>query len=149
MPRTDAAAGRCFFAAALDRGGKSWYFYLAYFAARNKEGLCMRARKKRNNTVLLSVFVLLLAAVFFVAGFYSGRSSAPEGTAAGEGLEGLAAEDDGAAGGGPAEALEVVGDGDEQAVVLADAPIFGDVDNGVHGDASRQTATGIAHGKSW
>lgn len=42
----------------------------------------MRARKKRNNTVLLSVFVLLLAAVFFVAGFYSGRSSAPEGTAA-------------------------------------------------------------------
>ena len=40
----------------------------------------MRARKNRKNTGLLSVFVLLLAAVFFVAGFYSGRSSAPERT---------------------------------------------------------------------
>ena len=51
-----------------------------------------------------------------------------EGAAAGEGVEGLVAENDGLADGERAETLVIVGNEEQQRAVAADAPAFGNAD---------------------
>lgn len=69
----------------------------------------------------------------------------PEGTAAREGLQSLAAVDDGLVDGQLAEALEVRGDGHQQLAVLSDAPLGGDVYDRVHFFSYFQLLENIDH----
>ena len=75
-----------------------------------------------------------------------------EGLAAGEGVEGLVAEDDGLADGEGAETLVVGRDAEQQRAVAADAPALGNADNSMafsinFADANAQTAMGILSSK--
>ena len=81
-----------------------------------------------------------------------------EGLAAGEGVEGLVAEDDGLADGEGAETLVVGRDAEQQRAVAADAPALGNADDCGHSinsmafsinfaGANAQTAMGILSSK--